>query len=80
MKTKYSSIIVESLMTNDIYRFWKSDWSESIIVSWNNTVHKDYFFKDIRKMLGKGFIYERSLSYDQPTFQATNKGLKKISC
>ncbi len=78
METQYSSEIVKQLLTNDKWNFWKSDWSERIIVAWNPNVNRKYFFNEIKKLLGANFNYERSVNNDLIEYEATDKGLKKL--
>ncbi len=74
---QYSSQIVKDLLTNEVWSFWKSDWSKRIVVYWNPKVKRKNFFAGVEKLVGNSFIYERALS-GQVKYRATNKGLIKI--
>ncbi len=71
--------IIEKLLSNEIYRFWKSDWSESIVVDWTDSPKTikagKKVFTAARKILGNGFKYERCICYSQIDYKATQTGL-----
>ena len=77
METRYSSETVRALLTNSIWNFWTKDWSRHIVVEWDErTVPLKSFEKDIRRELGKNFIYERSLSRTPVTLVVIGEGYK----
>lgn len=69
--------IIQDLLTNETWNFWRKDWSERIIVEWPKSVYRKDFFSDVQRLVGEDFIYERSLS-GQTQYKATKKGLKKF--
>ncbi len=74
-QARTSTDIIHILLTNEVFRFSSKDWSKSIIVDWSSKVNPKYFFKDVRKLIGAGFYYERSLGYDHIEYTASEKGL-----
>lgn len=74
---KYSSKLLQQLLTNEVFNFWKPDWSERIIIDWPKNVNSKKFFPEVRKLIGEGFHYERSLN-GTVEYKATSKGLIKV--
>lgn len=70
--------LVQDLLNNEEWSFWKSDWSGRIIVLWPKSVNRKSFFGDVEKKVGKNFIYERTLS-GPAKYKATKKGLIKYN-
>lgn len=77
MKKKYSSEIVQALMENTTWNFWRKDWSSRIIVSWDDRkVPLERFSNSIRTLVGNGFLYERSLTADSVQFKVSGNAKK----
>lgn len=54
--------LTQSLLKNDVWTFWSSDWKKKLTVKWNgNCDSLKPFYKRIRKALGTNFGYERSV-------------------
>lgn len=80
LEKHYSSETVKVLLENNMFSFWKKDWSHRISVKWDSRVPLKKFRKQIVELVGEGFIYERSLtlSEDKKIFVAAIDGLKEL--
>ncbi|MEK6882868.1 MAG: hypothetical protein AABY22_24810 [Nanoarchaeota archaeon] len=79
-KRKYSSKIIQELAENNKWNFWASDWSKRIIVKWESEHRPDIkkFSKDVIKLVGRNFKYERALNNEPVQYEATLEGLKLL--
>lgn len=76
MKTKtYSSETVRALMENDIYSFWKKDWSKRIQVKWDRKIPLSKLRRDVERMVGRDFMFELAISLEKSIFVASKNGL-----
>ena len=61
------------------WNFWSEDWSGRVTVEWDpREVKLSGFKKDVQKLVGSKYIYERSITLSA-THRATPTGLTKIN-
>lgn len=67
--------LIQSLMDNTRWNFWTKDWTKRIIVDWDGKLPLNKFRRQVEKLVGEGFIYERSLNEDPTNYIVTKTGL-----